>query len=77
MKKYLNKIIGCELAVLVLVMVMYTGFLMNHLHVRIVKDSLGKSWYSTIELHNGQISTDEECYYPYGDNHKINVWFTF
>ena len=70
-----NKIKKVILMVVIITMVMFG--IMSHLHVRIVAESLGESHFRTIEYHKGELYENKDVIYPYGKDHKINIWFTF
>lgn len=70
-----NKIKKVILMVVIITMVIFG--IMSHLHVRIVAESLGKSHFRTIEYHKGELYENKDGFYPYGEDHKINIWFTF
>ena len=70
-----NKIKKVILMVVIITMVIFG--IMSHLHVRIVAESLGESHFRTIEYHKGELYENKDVIYPYGKDHKINIWFTF
>ena len=58
------------------VLIIMSIVMISGLHVRVVTASYDNC-HDTIELHSGKISEEKECFYPYGDDHPVNLWFAW
>ena len=74
MNKNILKGIMISIGVIFMTFIMISG-----LHIRIVTaDYIGENdIHDTLELHNFKWEECEEVIYPYGNIHKVNVWFAW